>query len=160
MEAALAHAFAAQGYGLRIGLGSGIMMIAVIGGRIVPPFTRNWLVERGGGRLPVPPMQRLDKVALLVLVVALVVWVGAPVSTPTGAALIVAGLLYATRHARWAGDRLGPEPLLWVLDAGYGFLPIGALALGIAALGSDRVPASGAQYLWMAGAIGLMTRQL
>ena len=42
---------AAQGYGLRLGLGAGVMMIAVIGGRVVPSFTRNWLVKRGGGRL-------------------------------------------------------------------------------------------------------------
>jgi len=33
--------YAAQGYGLRLGLGAGVMMIAVIGGRIVPSFTRN-----------------------------------------------------------------------------------------------------------------------
>ena len=38
--------YAAQGYGLRLGLGAGVMMIAVIGGRIVPSFTRNWLVKR------------------------------------------------------------------------------------------------------------------
>jgi uncharacterized protein involved in response to NO len=154
---AVRGAFAAQGYGLRIGLGAGVMMIGVIGGRIVPSFTRNWLAKRGGGRLPVPPMQRLDKVALVMLLAALVVWVVAPVSTPTGAALIVAGLLHAARLARWAGDRSGPEPLLWVLHVGYAFLPLGALALGSAALGSDLFSASGAQHLWMAGAIGLMT---
>ena len=41
--------YAAQGHGLRLGLGAGVMMIAVIGGRIVPSFTRNWLVRRGPG---------------------------------------------------------------------------------------------------------------
>ena len=46
-----AHGFyAAQGYGLRLGVGAGVMMIAVIGGRVVPSFTRNWLVRRGEGR--------------------------------------------------------------------------------------------------------------
>ena len=49
--------YAAQGYGLRLGLGAGLMLIAVIGGRIVPSFTRNWLVRRGEGKLPVPPMK-------------------------------------------------------------------------------------------------------
>jgi uncharacterized protein involved in response to NO len=37
--------YAAQGHGLRLGLGAGVMMIAVIGGRIVPSFTRNWLAR-------------------------------------------------------------------------------------------------------------------
>ena len=41
--------YAASGFGLRIGLGAGIMLIVLIGGRIVPSFTRNWLVK---ARLP------------------------------------------------------------------------------------------------------------
>jgi uncharacterized protein involved in response to NO len=149
--------YAAQGFGLRIGLGAGIMMIAVIGGRIVPSFTRNWLVKQGGGRLPAPPMQSFDKVALLVLLAALIVWIVAPDARLTGAALIAAALLHAARLARWAGDRSGPEPLLWVLHAGYALLPLGALILGLAALRPELVGASGAQHVWMAGAIGLMT---
>ncbi|MCL4675813.1 MAG: NnrS family protein, partial [Pararhodobacter sp.] len=63
--------YAAQGYGFRLGLGAGILMIGVIGGRIIPSFTRNWLAKRGPGRLPVPPMQKFDRVALAVLAAAL-----------------------------------------------------------------------------------------
>ena len=63
---------AARGYGLRIGLSPGLMMIAVIGGRIVPSFTRNWLVKGEAGNPPASPMQRLDKIALLLLLGALV----------------------------------------------------------------------------------------
>ena len=59
--------FAAQGQGLRIAIGAGVMMIALVGGRIVPAFTRNWLVQNNPGRLPVPPGQVFDKVALAVL---------------------------------------------------------------------------------------------
>lgn len=95
--------YAAQGYGLRVGLGAVIMMIAVIGGRIVPSFTRNWLVRRGPGRLPVPPMQRFDKLALGALLGALVVWVVTPDHVLTGALLAVAGALHAVRLGRWAG---------------------------------------------------------
>ena len=53
------------GTALRIGLASAVLLIAVIGGRIIPSFTRNWLVRRGPGKLPAAPMQGLDKVALL-----------------------------------------------------------------------------------------------
>lgn len=149
--------YAAQGYGLRLGLGAGLMMIAVIGGRIVPSFTRNWLVRRGPGRLPVAPMQRFDKLALLALLAALLFWVVLPLRAVTGAMLVVAGLLHLLRLARWAGERTLAEPLVTVLHAGYAFLPLGALALGGEILVPGALGVAGAQHLWMGGAIGLMT---
>ena len=149
--------YAAQGYGLRIGLGAVVMMIAVIGGRIVPSFTRNWLARRAAGRLPVPPMQRFDKVALLVLLVALLVWVGLPDHPVTGVLLLLAAGLHAVRLARWAGDRTLAEPLVLVLHLGYAFLPLGALAIGAEILAPGHLGMAAAQHLWMGGAAGLMT---
>ena len=149
--------YAAHGYGLRLGLGAGIMMIAVIGGRIVPSFTRNWLVKRRSTALPVPPMQPFDKVALAALLVALGLWVVLPLGTPTGLALVLAGVLHALRLARWAGHRTFAEPLVTVLHAGYAFVPLGALALAVEILAPGSFGMAGAQHFWMAGAIGLMT---
>ena len=149
--------YAAQGYGLRLGLGAGIMMIAVIGGRIVPSFTRNWLVKRRSTALPVPPMQPFDKVALAALLVALGLWVLLPLGTPSGLALVLAGVLHALRLARWAGHRTFAEPLVTVLHAGYAFVPLGALALAVEILAPGSFGMAGAQHFWMAGAIGLMT---
>jgi uncharacterized protein involved in response to NO len=150
-------AYAAQGFGLRIGLAAGLMMLAVIGGRIVPSFTRNWLVRQAAGKLPAPPMQPLDKIALLALLGALILWVALPGSLATALALLLAGGLHLLRLARWAGMRTGAEPLVLVLHLAYAFVPIGALALaaeialpGLAGLGA-------VQHLWMGGAIGLMT---
>lgn len=149
--------YAAQGYGLRLGLAAGIMMIAVIGGRIIPSFTRNWLVKRGAGRLPAAPIQRFDKVALVVLLVALTLWVGQPGEAAAGFALLFAGILHLARLARWAGYRTGPEPLVWVLHLGYAFLPLGALGLAYEAYFPGTLGPATAQHLWMAGCIGLMT---
>lgn len=148
---------AAQGYGLRLGLGTGVLMIAVIGGRIVPSFTRNWLVKRGNGRRPTPPMQTFDKVALLILLVALLLWVFWPDHWAAGTALLLAGGLHAARLARWVGHRTGPEPLVAVLHVGYAFVPLGALAIGADTIWPDIFGAAAAQHLWMAGAIGVMT---
>jgi len=150
-------AYAAQGHGLRLGLGAGIMMIAVIGGRVVPSFTRNWLVKRHSAVLPSPPMQGFDKAALLALLVALMLWVVLPVSIATGVALALAGGLHLVRLARWKGHRTLAEPLVTVLHAGYAFVPLGALALSVELLAPGSVGMAGAQHLWMAGAIGLMT---
>ena len=133
------------------------MLIAVMGGRIVPSFTRNWLVKRGDGQLPATPMGRLDKLALLLLLAALVVWVARPHAPATGLLLLLAGALHLVRLARWAGHRTVAEPLVWVLHAGYSFVPLGALVLGLAILVPDVLEIEAAQHLWMAGAIGLMT---
>jgi uncharacterized protein involved in response to NO len=149
--------FAAHGYGLRLGLGAGIMMIAFIGGRIVPSFTRNWLVKRRRAFLPMAPMQSFDKAALAALLVALVLWVALPLGTLTGLALALAGLLHALRLARWAGHRTFAEQLVTVLHAGYAFLPLGALALAAEILMPGAFGMAGAQHFWMAGAVGLMT---
>ncbi len=149
--------YAAQGYGLRTGLGAAIMLIAVIGGRIVPSFTRNWLVRKRPGRLPVPPMQLFDKIALLTLFAALLAWIAAPEAQPAAWLMFAAGLLHLARLLRWAGDRTLAEPLLWILHLGYFFLPLGAIVLAAGVLSPGLVSKALAQHLWMAGAVGLMT---
>lgn len=150
-------AHAAGGAGLRLGLAAAVAMVAVIGGRIVPSFTRNWLVRRGPGRLPAAPMQPFDRVALLVLLAALALWVVLPQHGATGAALLLAGLAHLSRLVRWAGYRTGAEPLLAVLHLGYTFVPVGALAMGADILLPGLLGAAAAQHLWMGGAAGLMT---
>lgn len=150
-------AVAAQGYGLRIGLSVALMMIALIGGRIVPSFTRNWLAQRGAGRLPALPMRRFDVVALIALLAALLLWIGFPDQSITAAALALAGAMHAVRLARWAGERTVGEPLVLVLHAGYAFLPLGAFAVAADIVQPGGYGLAAGQHLWMAGAIGLMT---
>ena len=41
-------------YSTRAGIGLVVTLVCVIGGRIVPSFTRNWLARRAPGRMPVP----------------------------------------------------------------------------------------------------------
>ncbi len=148
--------YAAQGTGLRLGLATAIMMIGVIGGRIIPSFTRNWLAREGLDARPTPPMQRFDKAVLLASIAALLLWVFLPFDTITAAALLALGLLHLVRLSRWQGHQTGAEPLVWVLHLSYAFIPLGAVGLGIAGLTGGGGSAA-AQHLWMAGAIGSMT---
>ncbi|MBY8978007.1 NnrS family protein [Rhodobacteraceae bacterium NNCM2] len=150
-------AYAGGGIGLRVGLAAGIMMISVIGGRIIPSFTRNWLVKRGETRLPSATMQPLDRVALRLLLAGLTLWVILPTAFASGIALIAVGLVHSLRLGRWAGSRCLAEPLVCVLHAAYGFVPLGALMLGASILWPETFEPAGAQHVWMAGAIGLMT---
>ena len=147
---------AASGYGLRTGLAAGIIMIAVIGGRIVPSFTRNWLVERGSDQLPAA-FGRLDKLALVLSVLALPSWVVAPDWSVTGYVLLAAGLAQAMRLLLWRGVDTRTEPLVWILHVGYAFVPIGMLAMGTAVLWPSALLNVAVQHIWMAGAIGVMT---
>ena len=146
-----------HGIGLRLGLAAGVMMICVIGGRVVPSFTRNWLVKVGDPARPAPPMQGFDKLVLSVSLVALAVWVTFPNHAATAGALIALGLAQALRMARWSGHRTLRAPLVWVLHLAYAFVPLGGVAMGFAILRPDLLAPAAAQHLWMAGAVGLMT---
>lgn len=148
--------FAAQGPGLRAGLATAIMMISVIGGRIIPSFTRNWLAKQGKDQRPSPPMQRFDKAVLAATLAGLLLWVVHPEAGATGSALLALGVLHVARLARWQGHLTGTEPLVWVLHLSYACIPLGAFAMGAAILGGGSGQVA-AQHLWMAGAIGAMT---
>ncbi|PWG16698.1 NnrS family protein [Salibaculum griseiflavum] len=146
----------AQGTGLRLGLATSVMMIAVIGGRIIPSFTRNWLVKRQDPVRPAPPMQKLDKIVLLASLPILGIWTIRPFETITGLLLLLFGALHLIRLGRWQGHRTLAEPLVVVLHGAYLFVPMGAIALGLDPL-LGHPGSAGAQHLWMAGAIGAMT---
>jgi len=153
---ALRGDYAAQGFGLRLGLATAIMMIAVIGGRIIPSFTRNWLARTDNLVRPSPPMARFDKLVLLSSIVVLALWVVQPLERLTGIALILFGILHLLRLMRWQGHHTLSEPLVWVLHVSYVFIPVGAFALALDQL-AGNLGTAGAQHLWMAGAIGAMT---
>jgi uncharacterized protein involved in response to NO len=145
----------AADYGVRIAIASVIALIALIGGRIVPSFTNNWLVRNNPGRLPVP-FSRFDMACIGLGVLALLSWIAAPAHPATALALLVAGALHLVRLARWAGDRTLRDRLVLVLHVAYGFVPLGFLLTGASAL-SNAVPPSAGAHAWTAGAVGLMT---
>jgi uncharacterized protein involved in response to NO len=145
---------AAQGVGLRLGLAAAVMLIALIGGRIVPSFTRNWLAARRSAVLPVPAGPA-DAAVLVLTALALAAFVAAPHHVMTAGLAGAAGVAHLWRLSRWAGIRTGAEPLVWVLHAAYGFVGLGFL--GVAAAAAGLMPDAGARHLWLAGAVGLMT---
>jgi len=145
----------AADYGIRIALAAVIGLIMLIGGRIVPSFTNNWLARNNPGRKPVP-FGRFDMAVLAASVIALIGWVGAPFSLVTGALLLIAGVLHAVRLARWAGDRTLADRLVLILHVAYAFIPLGFIFLGAANLW-PQVPPSAGIHAWTAGAVGLMT---
>lgn len=149
--------YAAGGLGMRLGLGSAVMMVALIGGRIIPSFTRNWLVKTGQSARPAPPMQRFDKAALVIVALALLAWAAAPTHRLTVGMLVLAGVLHLIRLARWKGGLTRREPLLLVLHVSYLCLPLGALAVSLSILWPELLAPPAALHLWTAGVVGGMT---
>ena len=140
--------------GLRLGFGVVIFLITLIGGRIIPSFTRNWLVKQGAARLPAP-FGRFDGICIAVGALGLVAWTMAPASSAAAALLSLGGVLHLARMVRWRGVATWRSPLLAMLHVAYAFVPLGLLATASAAAGW-LAPAAG-MHLWGIGAIGGMT---
>jgi len=133
--------------GLRLGIATLCMLIALVGGRIVPSFTRNWLAKQGPrARLPAPE-SGYDRGALLLTLVALATWVIAPQDSSWF--LIAAGAALAVRLARWRGYAALREPLLFILHLGYAWLALGLVLLGL--------EMRSALHALTVGAVGTMT---
>jgi len=151
-----AHLHGSNETSRRLGLAVGIVFIMLIGGRIIPSFTRNWLVKRGSPSLPVA-FNRFDGLAIAISVLALLSWIVDAQGLWAGLVLLVAGILNIVRLFRWAGIRTGAEPLILMLHIAYLFVPVGFILLGLAVLFPELVPASAGAHTFGAGAVGAMT---
>ena len=143
-------------YGIRIGVAALIGLIMLVGGRLVPSFTHNWLKRNNPGRLP-QGFSRYDAATLGASALALASWIALPFSVGSGVLLLIAGLLQTIRVLRWAGDRTFADRLVLVLHVAYAFVPIGFLVSGAAILWPSHWPISAGLHAWTTGAVGLMT---
>jgi uncharacterized protein involved in response to NO len=143
-----------SGYGWRLALVAILMLISVVGGRIIPSFTRNWLLARGEARLP-RAAGMTDRVSLGVLHTALVTWAFFPAAHLTGILLLAGAALNLWRLLGWRGAATRSETLLAILHVGYGWLVLGVAALGWADV-DPAFPLSAAIHALTVGAIGTM----
>ncbi len=150
------HLYGISEVSRRLAMAAAIVLIMIIGGRIIPSFTRNWLVRANPGRLPVP-FGRFDAAAIVLSAVALAAWTFLPGRVETGVALLVAAALNLGRLLRWAGDRTARDPLVLILHLAYAFIPAGLLLAGLSIVADDTVPAAAAAHAFGVGAIGCMT---
>lgn len=126
------------------------LLITIIGGRVIPNFTGNWLRSQAIAAQSPPAFNRLD----LAVTLFSVAFFGAAlmdlsIAGPLG---IAAGGGQLLRLARWQGWRTMREPLLWSLHLGYAWLAIGLLLQGGAFL--NWLPRSAGLHALTVGAIG------
>jgi uncharacterized protein involved in response to NO len=140
----------------RAGLAVIVLLILLIGGRVVPSFTGNWLGHQGDPNRPVP-FGRPDAVVMAISALALLLWVIFPTEVFTATLLTVAGVANLWRLSRWRGLATFSDRLVLVLHAGFFFAALGFLFAAAAIFAPDWLLPGAAVHVWAIGAIGTMT---
>lgn len=139
----------------RLALSVMTLMLTIIGGRLTPTFTREYLAERNMSSLP-GVFSPGDGIAIVLVLVGVMTWVFQPESVWAGVMLVLAGVASLVRLLRWGGWRVWREPLVLVLHIGYGWAGLFLVALGASILGIGFTPEN-AVHLLTTGAMGTMT---
>ena len=132
------------------------VLLALIGGRVTPSFTRNWFAKTDRSVIDAS-FRTLDKIAISVLAISLIVWLAAPTHWAAGMMLVMASLVHLARLHRWQGWRTTAEPLVTILHIGYLWLAAGLFLLGISIIAPAMVSQSTGIHALTAGAAGVMT---
>ena len=140
----------------RAAIGMIALLIAFIGGRVVPSFTRNWMMQQRLSPLPASE-GLLDRVSIAAVAGSVSLWVALGDRPMTGAFLCLGGLAIFARLSRWRTGRTLGDPLVWSLHAGYAWLGLGLLMLGAHGLYPNFVPRTAGFHGLMVGAAGAMT---
>ncbi|MEW6644918.1 MAG: NnrS family protein [Pseudomonadota bacterium] len=140
----------------RAGLAVIVFLILLIGGRVVPSFTHNWLARQGEATRPVP-FGRPDGVVMVLSAIALVMWIVVPDWHGAGAILLAAGAANLWRLSRWLGWRTRSDVLVLVLHLGFLLTTLGFVSAGISAFRPDLAPPVLGIHIWAIGGIGTMT---
>lgn len=141
--------------GLRVGLLTVAAMIAVIGGRVIPAFTRNAML-RSGRETGLPGSRRPAELAGIAAAILLPAGLGLGLPDAALALVaLVAGVAQAARLAGWRGSWTLGQPILWSLHLAFAMLASGYLALAAAL--SGLIGETAALHLIGIGAVGGMT---
>ena len=139
----------------RMALAMVMMLLALIGGRVTPNFTGEFLTESGRAERPAS-FSRYDGLSIALVGFAVLSWIVQPHSMATGWIFVAAGLANLGRLARWYGWATWREPLVLILHFGYGWFALSLLILGGSILGVG-LPKEDAVHAFTSGAVGSMT---
>ncbi len=138
---------------IRLAVSAYVVLVMIVGGRILPSFTRNWLNKVGRTDFPVP-YNRFDMAAILAGTAALGAWAIWPEHPATAFAGLAAAALHCIRLHRWRGWTTAREPILVILHIAYCFVPLGFLSIALSA--SGYIEERSVLHLLSVGAIACM----
>ncbi|MFD2166353.1 NnrS family protein [Thalassotalea euphylliae] len=129
------------------------MIMAVVGGRVIPFFT-----VRGAHVEPQEPLNWLEKILLPTSFIGISIFIAGqfvPLPITPAVFMILAGSLHLIRMTTWSSIHTLNVPLLWSLHLSYAFMGLGLIALGLS-YSIDALTFSTALHIITLGAIGLM----
>jgi len=138
--------------GLMLGAYALAMLIAIIGGRIIPSFTANYLQARGS-EIEIVLVSRIDKVAMLATAIVLVADLFLLRGAVSGSLFLALALLHLKRWLNWHPASTRTEPILWVLHTGYAWLVVSFALIALSDL-TQLFPRTGAFHGLTVGAVG------
>ena len=108
-----------------------VALIALIGGRIIPAFTRNALNRAGkdGGVVVHSPLA--DRAAVPIVITTAALELFAPLSLEAGIAALIAAAVLAWRARSWGLSGALRWPIVWVMHAAWWFVPLGFALSGV-----------------------------
>jgi uncharacterized protein involved in response to NO len=151
-----AHLTGAGAHAQRFGVAAALALVILVGGRIVPSFTRNWLARNNPGPLPAGLRQCREGRLRRDAGGASAVWALGLDGRVAAPLLAVAGLGQAWRLVRWQGARARADALVLVMHAAYAFIPAGFLLMAATAAFPAAIPASAGLHAWMVGGVAGM----
>lgn len=135
---------------LRVAIDLILLMIAVLGGRVIPSFTKNALPAA-----KVNPCPKAGVLALLSVAALAIAELATDHPTIIGSVALAAGLINALRMRGWGSLATLRHPILWILHVGYGWMAVGLILRGVAEL-TDVIPADAGIHALTLGATGSM----
>lgn len=135
---------------LRVAIDLILLIIAVLGGRVIPSFTKNALPHAKVAPCPKASILALASIAALAIAE---IATGNPLVT--GAVALVAGLINILRMRGWGTFATLRHPILWILHVGYSWLAVGLILRGVAEL-TDLIPLDAGTHAVTLGAVGSM----
>jgi uncharacterized protein involved in response to NO len=135
---------------LRVAIDLVLLMIGVLGGRVIPSFTKNALPQAR-----VSPCPKAGVLALISLAALAISEAATDAPMVTGGVALAAGIVNALRMKGWGSLATLRHPILWILHVGYGWLAVGLVLRGVAEL-TDIIPLDSGIHALTLGAIGSM----
>lgn len=136
--------------GIRLAVGVFVLLLAVMGGRVIPFF-----IERGLPGVRNHTWPWLEKLAIGSVLLFVLGDLFFPRSHITIAITFAAALVHIVRVGGWYHNRIWSVSLLWVLFIGYAWVGLGLLLHGLAAMG--QINPMLALHAFTVGSIGVLT---